>query len=283
MHTSIIFSKDRPFQLDGCLRSIKKNFNLGVEHKIHVIYNSSNYDIELDYHNIIKEHPDVGFWFDQDRCIFVAHLITMGAEPYVTLFTDDDLFYAPVDSAYEDIDNLMSSKDIFCLSFRLGANIYKRDYGDGVLREDVGRPYLSYRKSKRFLYWPLILSDGYWGYPLSLDGHLYRKEDLSSRLEKIVAGLYNTKQTPNVLESRLYENLGPNEPSIMACEITSKVVNSPNNRVQSEYENRCGDHYNYSPKLLLEKYRKGHRMNLDIFNNLRVECPHQEIDILKGC
>ena len=72
-------------------------------------------------------------------------------------------------------------------------------------------------------------------------------------------------------------------PAFMAAPIYSCVVNSPNNRVQSSHsDNLSGSVYPLVPYELNEQFQKGRRLNLDRINFGDIDCPHQEIDILKG-
>ena len=130
MFTSIVFSKDRPLQLDLCLKSIKQN--LFANNKIVVLYATSDgYDI--NYNQLIDEHLDVEF-FKQRYSIF-EHIRTIldDASEHIMFFTDDDIVYRKCQPTEDDINSAFNN-DACCISLRLGLNTSMRDYGDGVLR-----------------------------------------------------------------------------------------------------------------------------------------------------
>ena len=59
MITSIVFSKDRPLQLDLCLNSIKQN--LFTDNNIIVLYKTSTDDYQTHYNTLKEEHEGVDF------------------------------------------------------------------------------------------------------------------------------------------------------------------------------------------------------------------------------
>ena len=93
---------------------------------------------------------------------------------------------------------------------------------------------------------------------------------------------YEWAQTPNSVESTMQRFWTHGRP-LIASFTESVVVNSPNNRVQdSHLSNRFGEAYSYDADALLEKYLLGRRINIDKLDFGQIECPHTEINILKG-
>ena len=70
MFTSIVFSKDRPLQLDLCLQSIKKNFF--ADSRILVLYTTSK-GYDKSYEQLITEHPSVMFLKQSHNIFDVGH------------------------------------------------------------------------------------------------------------------------------------------------------------------------------------------------------------------
>ena len=290
MITSIVFSKDRALQLDLTLKTIRKNFELCDD--LIVIYKTSEQQYEESYENLKLEHPNVLF-VEQSHSLFVDVLAMIsGAESdYICLFTDDDMVYREVDMSVEQLDSIFIA-GASCFSLRLGANTVKRDYGDGVLRDDsiprsdLFPPFMLWNRTS-------IPTGGYWSYPLSVDGHIFKRKAMlkfCTELEVLnrhysYKGIPREKncwsQTPNEFESKLQRfwfELSP----VMACFEHSCVVNSPNNRVQEHMKNRSGDTFSYSSSNLNSHYMKGKRLNIKKINFETIVCPHQEIDIMKG-
>ena len=290
MFTSIVFSKDRPLQLDLCLKSIKQN--LFANNKIVVLYATSDgYDI--NYNQLIDEHLDVEF-FKQRYSIF-EHIRTIldDASEHIMFFTDDDIVYRKCQLTEDDINSAFNN-DACCISLRLGLNTSMRDYGDGVLRRDNIPEQIM--RICNTLVWnrTSIPVGGYWAYPLSVDGHIFKTSDMKKFTEELcVLNQYYDNcgevprakrawnQTPNEFESKLQRFFFDISP-IMACAEYSCVVNSPNNRVQNTVANRSGDVYNYTALDLKYEFDEGRRISLDRITIDDIICPHQEINILEG-
>ena len=289
MFTSIVFSKDRPLQLDLCLKSI--NQNLFANNKIVVLYvTSEGYD--TSYAQLINEHPEVEF-FKQSYSIFEdIEIILNDSSEYVMFFTDDDIVYRKCELTEDDINSAFSN-DACCVSLRLGINTTMRDYGDGVLRRD-NIPEQIMRISN-ILVWnrTSIPVGGYWAYPLSVDGHIFQKQQMLTFCQELshLSNYYENiqipreakawQQTPNEFESRLQRFFFDISP-IMASPQYSCVVNSPNNRVQDTVANRSGDVYNYTALDLKDEFDEGRRIILSDISIDDIACPHQEINILEG-
>tara|TARA_Y100001937_G_scaffold30285_1_gene43632 strand:+ start:253 stop:1131 length:879 start_codon:yes stop_codon:yes gene_type:complete len=289
--TSIIFSKNRPLQLDLTLNTIGKNFDICND--VIVIYKTSDKKYKESYENLKREHPNVSF-YEQSYSLFLDILAIIDASTYkyVCFFTDDNIVYRKVDINSHQLDDVFDAY-ASCLSLRIGANTTQRDYGDGVLRDDnMPRevfntpPFIAWNRTS-------IPTGGYWAYPLSVDGHIFKRDTMLEfciELEFLNKHYSRTaipgekscwKQTPNEFESKLQRYYFDIPAGMFALE-QSCVVNSPNNKVQDSHNNRSGDYFNYDEKKLLDKYESGARINLDALDFSNIRCPHTEIDILKG-
>lgn len=272
MLSTIVFSKDRPLQLDLTLNSIKKNIPLCND--IKVLYCSSG-EYEKSYENLVNEHNNVIF-ISEKNIGFDVHLGTMVSlinNPYLMFLTDDNIVYQPSKTTELDLGNLFA-RDIACLSLRLGVNITHRDgYPTPQPRfERVAGHHLIWNRMS-------VLAQDYFNYPLSVDGHIFKTRDI----DKIITNLHasNRIKNPNKLE-QLLQRYFFEVPALMACELHSCVVNSPNNRVQEEVQNWHGQKFPYDPGHLLELYNKGIRLGLDYIDFKNINCPHKEIDILRN-
>jgi len=276
--TSIVFSKNRPLQLDLCLNSMKKN----LPECSHVIVIHKNSEEFASSHEILeREHSDVIFW-KQGVSLFKDTLAsTMSADTdYVCYFTDDDIVFSDEDTYYKHLDN----PQVACVSLRMGLNICKRSHGNETW-EDTPAKYT--RLSGGGIGWSKTsnIYGSYWSYSLSIDGHVFRKRDMVEMLDELCY-LENRrpekwKQTPNELEEAL-QRFWTTTPNCIVSPTHSRVVNSPNNRVQESHNNVSGLSHNYSAEYLLGKYMSGSRINLDYLDFSNIQCPHTEIDILEG-
>tara|TARA_R110002020_G_scaffold177788_1_gene370535 strand:- start:692 stop:1600 length:909 start_codon:yes stop_codon:yes gene_type:complete len=300
MFTSIVFSKDRPLQLDLCIKSLKQN--LFDDNNISVLYKTSNDSYKEHYNRLKVEYPDINF-VEQGYCIFddLVDLVSQSSD-YLAFFTDDDIVFRKIDFTIENVDVVFKAPEPPCtFSLRMGLNSRTRDYGDGEQREDpVPKPIYKIEmpsSQEAFLLWNRtgIGLGGYWSYPLSVDGHIFTKNFMLSCCEELahLRKFYNSKgvprakyswgQTPNEFESKLQRFYFSMTPMMASAEF-SCVVNSPNNRVQNEAQNRNGDQYSYDADYLAEQFAEGKRIDLNKinFDKVKITCPHTEIDILEG-
>ena len=280
MITAILYSKDRPLQLDLCLQSISKNFDQASE--IVVVYKLS--DLYIDpYKALEKEHGNVTF-IEQSESIFKDTLNTISSAKnnYVCFFTDDDIVYQETPRIREDI---LSENQMECFSLRMGLNITKRFHG-GVTYSDTPIPSMIQVIDENNICWMKTLREygSYWSYSMSVDGHIFRKKEAEAMFDEMwyLDQRYEWTQTPNSVESVMQRFWTHGRP-LIASFTESVVVNSPNNRVQdSHLSNRFGETYSCDADTLLEKYLLGRRINIDKLDFGQIECPHTEINILKG-
>jgi hypothetical protein len=248
--TSIIFSKDRPLQLDLCLNSIKKNFKDSTQNI--VIHNNSESFCNAE-DTLKSEHKDVEFW-KQSSSLFkdVFHAAHSAQNNFVCFFTDDDIFYDKFECPSYDF---LNDTSLSCLSLRMGLNIVER-YHAGQKGEDTCQK--GWRIDNGMIVWSKTFHGfgSYWSYDLSVDGHVYRKSSALQMMDELcfLESRYKWANTPNVLEEAMqrFWAIGPN---FVVAPRHSVVVNSPNNRVQDTHQtNASGEIHDYDSKLLLEKY-----------------------------
>tara|TARA_Y100000004_G_C8894656_1_gene403584 strand:- start:75 stop:959 length:885 start_codon:yes stop_codon:yes gene_type:complete len=293
-----VFSKDRPLQLDLTLKSIATNFS---NSRVVVLYKTSNEEYESSYSVLMQEHENVSFVKQRHSIFDDIHKIIEGLEGYVYFLTDDCIVYQPATLSVEELDNLFETvrdleqnKLLSCVSLRLGENTTKRMAGGELIADAI--PSEVYLSGNKFLLWNFtsIAFGGYWCYPLSVDGHIFKVSEMKkftselclldnhySNCGKVPRAKHAWRQTPNEFESKLQRFMFELKP-VMASLRHSCVVNSPNNRVQDSHDNKSGDVHAYAPLDLKDEFDSGRRINLKDLNFQNIECPHQELDILQG-
>ena len=286
MITTIIFSKDRPLQLDLCLKSIKKNLVGSGDITITVIENySKKYRSSLE--TLKSEHVDVDFVRQQYSDLFkcIRNVLYRQKVCPVAFFTDDGILFGKVN--VRNIVNFIQNTHVAAYSMRMGNNINRREH-EGVSFEDaLPKGAGSNIDCINTLLWNKTSHcyGSYWSYSHSVDGHVFRHNDIIDWVDTIALLSHHGKldcKTPNDFESAL-QMFWPLSGPLMGSPQYSCYVNSPNNRVSSNFEsNMSGEVYNYSPELLLEQYMDGKRINLDHLFIPYIDCPHTEIDITKG-
>ena len=279
MITSIIFSKNRPLQLDLCLNSIKQNFPQSTQN---IVLHNNSVEFGKAHLDIKKEHSDVEFW-QQTESLFcdIWEAVKSAKNDYICFFVDDCIVYNKV--FLEDMKSF-DNDFVSCISLRLGANICERSHN----KETFSDKPVSYGFSQCGG-WMMVnrtanTYGSYWSYNLSVDGHIFRKKDTEEMTLELwkVSQFKDWKQTPNEFEGAL-QRFWPISPAVIICPFQSAVVNSPNNKTQDSHEaNRSGDVYDYDENILLQKYEDGARINIDDIDFSNIKSPHTELDILKG-
>jgi len=275
--TSIIFSKDRPLQLDLCLSSIRDLFPQS-SHNI-VIYNNSH-EYNNAYSTVASEHQDVDFW-PQFPSLFkdIQVAIESSDNEYICFFTDDCFVYDSIEINPSQFKEIFDWPSLACLSLRLGMNICKRQNGSSyendslILVSKVNDFFITQKSVYRY--------GSYWSYSLSVDGHIYRKKDILEMVDELIylEKIKKWQQTPNEFEAAL-QRFWTTSQDIIAFFDRSKVVNSPNNRVQETIENRSGDQYPYCKNHLMQLYLSGYRIKLENLDFSHVNSPHTEIKLI---
>jgi len=263
----IIFSKDRPMQLDLLLRSIcefaKPSDSIG---NIAVVYRASTNNLSDDYKQLSHEYPSVSFLSQRVGFDFKLILIrlVLSSPNLICLLVDDNVFISSIDLTCPA--NILRENDSSTFSLRLGENI-KYSY---MLRTKTPPPSLTQvLMDHRVLSWSWRQGEGDWSYPMSLDGNIYSKRFLFPYL------LLLNYRTPSQLESALASFASPSPVSY--CFRQSSLINIPHSIVQTDFlSNRSMGKSNLE---LVSLYRDGRRISLDSITELQpYDSTHVELD-----
>lgn len=224
MIDALIFSKNRPMQLNCLLSSLKENSNLQQEN-ITVLY---RYDNEfLQGLEIVKKiHPNVNFIKEENFEQQVKAYLKLGQKLCV-FFVDDIIIKDSIDFEIPRIV-LEDNPSILCFSLRLGTHLtqcYPNASKQAVPNGAV---------NSQLFAWGWRGGQHDWGYPFSVDGHVFRRSELegwSSHLH-----FNNPNQFESVLQTIPHTF---SIPQGMVCHLNSKLFNNPINRVQNEFNNRA--------------------------------------------
>ena len=257
----IVFSKDRACQLDALLRSIRAF--LTVPHRLHVLYTTSDQAFEDGYDALRLMHPGVQ-WVGEDGNFGDAlrglmRSLSAGPGRYLMFMVDDQLFTREF-SAGDLITLLDRDEQILGVSLRLGEGTtycYPRDIKTRPPDFSAGHRW-AWRNA----------SAGYWNYPMSLDGHIYRTSDIQRLLPEL------RLNGPNSFEASM-AGRPPNRPDLV-CEPSPCTVNIAANRVQSNFRNRSGD---ISPADLNTAFLEGQAIDAAAFAHRQWNSCHIEEDL----
>src|SRR3990167_1403428 len=251
--TCIVFSKDRAIQLHAFLRSYRKHVTLDT--LVFVLFKATTERHAYAYAEVRAEIPFANFveeeHFKQDL------LSLLPDDGFVTFFVDDQIFVRPWDV----------NKAQHGLSLRLAPHLTKCYPTNSGQRH----PLLFQGTEVGKLSWWWMSGEGDWGYPLSLDGHVFDAVFIRELVKQV------DFNSPNTLESALQRFVPMFRHMQGECYSESRVVNVPRNRVQTDYDNRHGGG---SPDDLLEMWENGKQICISELNELLNESCHQEFPLV---
>ncbi len=265
MIAAVVFSRDRAAQLDLLLRSLEWN-GAGRFDPISVVWRATSDDYLRGYDAAAAEHPEAHFLREDGLSYQVRSLVRSAGEGALSFFADDDVVFRSVDGTPADF---LEEEEVLCFSLRLGRNT-TRCY---PLRRDQRFPDPAVVDAGRVL-WRWKGADGDFGYPGSIDGHVFRAADV----ERLVGN--GNFSGPNWLEASLVREASALERPLMACYEESRLVSIPANRVNETQANRFGERYPFPTAELNERYLAGARLDLDAIDFATVDAAHVELPLV---
>lgn len=236
----LIFSKDRPLQLDGLLTSFDLH-GPELQRSVTILHTSSAPLYQLAYLDVAKAHRRQVFWRQSDSFEADVREWLAGQGYYVGFLCDDDVFIRgtpPVEAVRPRVDEV-------CFSLRLhypGRNWHWRR-----------TPELDY------------------GYPFSLDGHVYRRSTILAVLDGL------DFDDPTRLEAGMAARAETHaEANLIACDHLQSLVGIPANRVSAT---SGMPHMGIEPAELCERYLDGWRLDPNAMGLGSVETAHVEIPL----
>lgn len=253
---TIIFSKDRAAQLDALLRSIAEKVERWRERgQCTVIYTASTPEFARGYEIVRAAHPQGVEFINETGGPGFKPLVERAMarqraanNARLCMFLVDDIIFKSAWSADggKPLARLLGDPRVLCLSLRM-CHRYDFCYAKNKPQKV---PFWS-----RFGRWKWIGARGDWGYPMSVDGHIFRYEDMLPLVERL------DFRHPNSFEAALAGNAIKTRP-LMTCYREAVIVNLPVNRVQDDFKNRAGEQHGISAEDLNRLFLEGKRVDL---------------------
>lgn len=271
MAHGIILSKDRPAQAHLCIESILKNSG-GLFDTLTVLYDADNTYSQFGYDALGKAFPNVTLFGETNYYENVKELVDI-RYGLTAFFTDDDVMYNPIPvdrnvvyDIFDDYEDVLG-----CLSLRLGMNTVIQD---PYIQSPTQPPSTGFHQKGELVFWRWNDCPPYmnFGYPMSVDGHIFR----TNELEQVIAQCRFTN--PNQHEIAMSGKANLIKP-LMASFTKSVIVNTPINRVQSTCMNRAGETCGQNPADMIEKYLSGLKLDLNSFDGVPIVGCHQEVEL----
>lgn len=279
MLSCLCFSKDRPLQLEGYIKSLEKYASEPV--RLSVLFKCGDAKFEEAYLQLAAAFPMVEFIPENDFKEQLHKWLDSTAGEFVMFGCDDVVFkeYFDLSLAYKAFSE---NPTLFGFSLRLGL---ESNYAV-TQRCWQARPLFS--KKEPYLLWNWIEAPGPgdWRYPFELDCTIYRK----ALVETLVSLMDNPEicRAANISQSsgdwghpNKFELFGDRIAKLLkkfpfqASYRSSKGIVITVNRVQSVSENHFFDsNSELSPEHLLEYWNNGIRMDVDAYKDKKFRSVH---------
>lgn len=280
---TIIFSKNRPLQLDLLLNSFYLHCMQSYSTDIHIIYTYDN-QYKNSYNQLIqeqeeKERDNIKFIYEKDYSTFKSTFIEKIKDyEYVMFLVDDNIFTHPFD-LLQISDLLKLNHDVLGFSLRLGKNTnicYPLNVQQEIPKSIEYNSNINYFSALNDLqifafYWIKAQLD--FNYALEVSSSVYRVKDLIHWFRDLV---FNN---PNELEAGLYHYsyYFYGKPKLLSY-CTSVAFCAPMNKVQNVALNNRSNNMNmFSQESMLTMYKNGFRINPIEFDRFISNGCHQEV------
>jgi hypothetical protein len=269
----VIFSFDRAMQLSLLLESIRK-FDTERLFSVHVLYAFSSEEYRKAYELLKSRYPDTIEWmvetryenpqinfefqfgylhnwywwlkrirFRNNSSNFKEQLMTIlskNSAQFTLFLTDDSVFYQTITAPECCLEQILRQPETCSFSLRHGMNLTGGNY----------------EENKDGIAWNVYANDMStdWGYPFSIDGHIYDSRLIRQIVKKILLN------SPNSMEANMacYVTHRKLFPRILANR-QSCLAGFELNRVQTLINNH---HWNISAEAMNRYYLNGYRLKI---------------------
>lgn len=292
--SNIVFTRNRPLQLDGYLQSLYRHM---PEERIqtYVLYKVDLFDEE--YAELFKRFPKTTVIREKDFHDDFVNLLERLDTKYVLFGTDDVVYYDSVDFAVIDRAFETFADDIFGFSLRLAPQSL-RDQAEDVAEMECADEQV-YR-----INWQRARSRN-GRYPFELNSTVYLTSFVRRilkpvakeypRLRRIFAAeslpgralgrffqmknfriALDTFHDPNALEGHCYRWCKTHKRTVPACLYFQKACASAVqiNRVNVTVDNPVDGSAQHAVQALNEKYRQGYRFDFEVLEKRKPQTTH---------
>ena len=265
----LVYSKDRAFQLDGCLQSFFC-FSVNGDFEIFVLYKATSEKSQSQYEVLKGRYPSVNF-VEEKLNLLLTQTLELSKLNKLTMFlVDDTLFYSEFDLELAT-SQLLAIQVALGFSLRLGLNT---DYCY-MSNCEVKVPTMEHVFANVHMYdWTKESHD--FGYPFEVSSSIY----LSSVVESALGGIASQNLCPSLIESRFNSQkrkFSSSQPKLL-CFDKSVAFSAPVNLTKAKGSNPHGKRYPVSIATLSNLFDEGKRIDVGQNANLKVIGAHQEVE-----
>ena len=261
----LVFSCNRPMQLDLLLKTFKNSIGYLGNIDVYVLYMATSQEFNESYLICKKENSYANFIQQGVFYNDIKNFINFTKSEFVLFCTDDTIFIRTF--LIEEIENVFENDSLLNFSLRLGKNTvycYPLDKIQNVPEHD---------ENKNIFYWGWQNAEYDFGYPLEVSSTVLRVSDMKKFIEAW------TFPNPNWME--WYMDMSKNNlinRSLSACFALSVAFSAPMNTVNQNNNNRSSLKKEYSVGALLKKYQEGYRINPIKFYHYLPRGAHEEVE-----
>jgi len=269
---AIIFSKDRPLQLDATIRSLAARCTDGDLLSLHVIYTATSALQVEGYHRLRRNLAgNIAVTWVEEKNFKTDVMTLLSREDLVLWLVDDNIFYRDFSIAAAR-EALVQHQDALAFSLRLGENT---SYCYPLDQPQPLPTFISVAPGIMKFAWPKASYD--FGYPLEVSSSLYRTRDIIPLLSSLPFRNPNTLEEQMAAHCQLYAHSYP----YLLCFRTSVTFCNPINKVQTvAHGNRAGNQPANSPEELTKRFLAGERLAVERFRDYHPNACHQEIPLI---
>ncbi|MCT0209048.1 hypothetical protein [Synechococcus sp. CS-1332] len=288
---TLIFSKDRPLQLQATLASFALHCREAAQTPVTVLYRTSSEAFAQGYaqlqqefqgrllidwveersfrHDLLaclRQPPAASRW---RRLLDRLRLRSWRASCEQLLFlVDDNIFVRPF-SFHAIVEALEQQPSAIGFSLRVGRNTTT------CYSMSCTQPLPEFMPVEGGLRFRWVGQTGDFGYPIEVSSSVYRLADLIGLLRTL------PYTNPNRLEQVLSSSsslFAFSKPDLL-CFDRSVAFCAPINKVQTILDNRAGENDGYSSESLLERFFDGQRVDVESLRDFVPQAAHVEIDL----
>lgn len=266
----LIFSKDRPAQLDALFVSMQQFLPSAALKDVLCIYAEQNVRVAQKMRR--RWGRDLKLFQETSTHTFsrLFDMIVGSLNPisHTLVLCDDEVFYRPC----TDICELQITNDqVYSHALRLGSNITECYTNFGLNNLNECNPQ-AYGNGQWLWKWAEGCRD--FAYPWSITGHVWN----TKWFREVLAARKQHFTSPNTLEGVLMQSsVDHNAKPYMTCPHLSLCVNVPLNKVQRDNNNHAGIHYFLSIEDAKQRFLDNQRLQYKI-DPEAVTAAHQEFD-----
>ena len=262
----ILFSCNRASQAHTCLASFYDKF-ICLDPKVTVLWKATTDEFKKGYlktQKIFLGKKNLIWQEEEDFYSQLTNTIQNSTANFIMFLVDDDIFVNTVSIDDKQFEFLDKNQSMIAVSLRLHK---------GVTHCYATNKNSSVPNFVKNIVWAWAGKEGDWGYPMSVDGNVY-KTDIMKNIASVIR-----YKNPNTFESMLEAVSKQNGfPQYLCCYTEGpRLINIPVNIVQTQYNNRFTGEL--STEQINTKYLSGQTIDYKSYSGIQATSVHVPVEL----